>query len=197
MHTATTQQWNNSKVIIPLDKSFHQHLVPFGKRCFLLCAQAFICHWMTRNISGQDIYVLGQTIVWASTHFSQTSVYFTQEKRGFQFGLFAAWMVGSWGWLSNTFSMRRLEYWEFIHPKCPYGNLSATCWDVCVLNLSIILSNYLALCLEIREGSVLLSGALSRFDNLKSLYIQGCLPTILPETFQGAVQGEETLSVLQ
>lgn len=96
-------------------------------------------------------------------------------------------------WLSNTFSMRRLDYWEFIHPKCPYGNLSATCWDACVLNLSIILSNYHALCLEIREGSVLLSGALSRFDNLKSLYIQGCPPTILPETFQGAVQGEDTL----
>lgn len=81
--------------------------------------------------------------------------------------------------------------WDFIDPNCPYGNLSPSCWDVCDLN--IILSNYHALCLEIREGSVLQSGALPRLDNLKSLYKQGCLPTILPETFQGAVQGEDTL----
>lgn len=58
--------------------------------------------------------------------------------------------------------------WDFIDPNCPYGNLSPSCWDVCDLN--IILSNYHALCLEIREGSVLQSGALPRLDNLKSLY---------------------------
>uniref|UniRef100_A0A4W5KP83 Uncharacterized protein n=1 Tax=Hucho hucho TaxID=62062 RepID=A0A4W5KP83_9TELE len=74
------------------------------------------------------------------------------------------WIIGSWGWLSSKCFLydKTIHYWLSIHSSsCPHSNLTAVCLDVCDLNLSlsIVSSNYQALCLEIRSGSVMQSGA--------------------------------------
>ncbi|XP_045563104.1 uncharacterized protein [Salmo salar] len=107
-----------------------------------------------------------------------------------QFGLLVVWIIGSWGWLSNKCVLydKKSNYWLSIHSSsCPHNNLTAVCWDLSnlKLNLSIVPSNYKALCLEIRSGSVMQSGALSRFSVLETIHIRGCLSTILPGTFKG------------
>ncbi|XP_071015251.1 toll-like receptor 13 [Oncorhynchus clarkii lewisi] len=107
-----------------------------------------------------------------------------------QFELLVVWIIGSWGWLSNKCVLydKKSNYWLSIHSSsCPHSNLTAVCWDLSdlKLNLSIVPSNYQALCLEIRSGSVMQSGALSRFSVLETIHIRGCLSTILPGTFKG------------
>uniref|UniRef100_A0A4W5KH72 Uncharacterized protein n=1 Tax=Hucho hucho TaxID=62062 RepID=A0A4W5KH72_9TELE len=107
-----------------------------------------------------------------------------------QFGLLVVWIIGSWGWLSNKCILydKKFHYWLSSHASsCPHSNLTAVCWDLSdlKLNLSIVPSNYQALCLEIRSGAVMQSGTLSRFSVLETIHIRGCLSTILPGTFKG------------
>lgn len=104
MHTATTQQWNNSR------SSFHwtSHLTNISshwkKALPSLYAGLYLslndkkCFW-TRHLFPWTNYSV--TI----TKFYWTSVYFTKKMRllSVQFGLFAAWMVGSWvGWVTHS-----------------------------------------------------------------------------------------------
>uniref|UniRef100_A0A674E3Z6 Uncharacterized protein n=1 Tax=Salmo trutta TaxID=8032 RepID=A0A674E3Z6_SALTR len=85
-----------------------------------------------------------------------------------QFGLLVVWIIGTWGWLSNICVLydKTIHYRLSIHSSsCPHSNITAVCWDVrhLKLSLSIVSSNYQALCLEIRS----------------------CLPMILPGIFKG------------
>ncbi|CAB1334149.1 unnamed protein product [Coregonus sp. 'balchen'] len=115
-----------------------------------------------------------------------------------QLGLFAFWIFGSWGWLSNKCILyEKVNYWLYIHANCPSMiGFTASCWDICDLkvNLSVVPSNYQTLCLEIRSGYVMQSGALSRFYALERLHLQGFLPTILHGTFKG-LSSVKTLSL--
>lgn len=117
----------------------------------------------------------------------------SQEKRrlvSVQFGLLVVWIIGTWGWLSNICVLydKTIHYRLSIHSSsCPHSNITAVCWDVrnLKLSLSIVSSNYQALCLEIRSGSVRQSGALSWFSTPETIRIWDCLPTILPGIFKG------------
>uniref|UniRef100_A0A8C7FL48 Uncharacterized protein n=1 Tax=Oncorhynchus kisutch TaxID=8019 RepID=A0A8C7FL48_ONCKI len=73
---------------------------------------------------------------------------------------------------------------------------TASCWDIYDLkvNLSVVPSNYQTLCLEIRSGYIMQSGALSRFYALERLHLEGFLPTILHGTFKG-LSSVKTLSL--
>uniref|UniRef100_A0A4W5PV09 Uncharacterized protein n=1 Tax=Hucho hucho TaxID=62062 RepID=A0A4W5PV09_9TELE len=86
------------------------------------------------------------------------------------FGLFMVWIIGSWGWLSNKCILydKPISHWVTPQGYCSNGNLCADCWDVCdlKLNLSIIPSHYQFLWLNVRSGSVLQSGTLSRMKKL-------------------------------
>ncbi|XP_021481818.2 leucine-rich repeat-containing protein 15-like [Oncorhynchus mykiss] len=115
-----------------------------------------------------------------------------------QLGLFVFWIFGSWGWLSNKCILyEKVNYWMYIHANCPSMiGFTASCWDIYDLkvNLSVVPSNYQTLCLEIRSGYVMQSGALSRFYALERLHLEGFLPTILHGTFKG-LSSVKTLSL--
>lgn len=115
-----------------------------------------------------------------------------------QLGLFAFWIFGSWGWLSNKCILyEKVHYWMYIHANCPSMiGFTASCWDIYDLkvNLSVVPSNYQTLCLEIMSGYVMQSVALSRFYALERLHLEGFLPTILLGTFKG-LPSVKTLSL--
>ncbi|XP_031438389.1 toll-like receptor 13 [Clupea harengus] len=98
-----------------------------------------------------------------------------------------------WAWLSQ----KCLLFYEdgsysdnnmlFFGGTCPRSNATAVCRDVTdiELELSAIMADIEILCLWVNHGSSLQPAIFSKFHNLRSMYIYGCLSAILPEAFRG------------